>query len=77
MIEVTGQLSKGIDAADVNVSMKLNDMKPLHAKWIVDLYHEMQSKKEMIVQGFQYLGIRRVRTGRTEILQYSLKTTFL
>ena len=36
--EVSKQLRAGKAAADVTVSLKLSVIKPLHAKWIVDLY---------------------------------------
>ena len=35
--QVTNQLEKNVAPTDVNVSMKLSDMKPLHAQWIVEL----------------------------------------
>jgi len=38
--QVSIQLKKGTDPADVKVSSKLSDLKPLHASWIVDLYKE-------------------------------------
>ena len=35
---VSTQLSHGIAPADVKVSMKLSELKPLHTKWIVELF---------------------------------------
>ena len=35
---VSQQLKKGVAPGDVKVSMKMYDPKPLHARWIVDIY---------------------------------------
>ena len=32
-------------------------IKPLHAKWIIDLYDHWKADKEMIVSGFRAAGI--------------------
>ena len=42
---------------DVKVTLKLSMIKPLHAKWIVDLHHHLKAHKEMIVNGFGAAGI--------------------
>lgn len=55
--QVSIQLKKGTDPADVKVSSKLSDLKPLHASWIVDLYKHMSKEPEMIVNGFNGAGI--------------------
>ena len=44
-------------AADVKVSLKLSVIKPLHAKWIVDLYNTLKDDKEMAISGFRSAGI--------------------
>ena len=44
-------------SSDVKVCLKLSVMKPLHAKWIVDLHHHLKADKEMIVNGFRAAGI--------------------
>ena len=38
---------------DVKVSHLLWVIEPLHAKWIVDLYHQLKTDKEMIINGFR------------------------
>ena len=43
----------GKAAADVKVSFKLSVIKPLHAKWIVDLHNTLKDDKEMAANGFR------------------------
>ena len=35
---VNEQLKKGVATGDVNLSMKMSNLKPLHVGWIVDMY---------------------------------------
>ena len=35
---VSDQLRRGVAPGDVKVSMKLSDFKPLHARWIVEMF---------------------------------------
>ena len=44
-------------AADVKTSLKLSVIKPLHSKWIVDLYNTLKYDKEMEKNGFSSAGI--------------------
>ena len=44
-------------AADAKVSLKLSVIKPLHAKWIVDLYSTLEDDKEMAINDFRSAGI--------------------
>ena len=55
--KISKQLKKDIAPPDVKVSLRLSVIKPLHAKWIVDLYHHLKADKEMIVNGFRTAGI--------------------
>ena len=51
------QLRAGKAAADVRVSLKISVIRPLHAKWIVDLYNTHKDDKEMAINGFRSAGI--------------------
>ena len=42
---------------DGKVSLKLSDLKPLHAKWIVEMYGYLKQQKESVVKGFEKAGI--------------------
>ena len=55
--KVSKQLMNGRAAGDVKVSLKLSDLKPLHAKWIVDMYGYLKLQNESIVKGFEKAGI--------------------
>ena len=55
--EVKVQLDNGILATDVKVDVKLSTLKPMHAKWLMELYDKMQSKSNMIIKGFKKAGI--------------------
>ena len=54
---VSSQLSRGIAPGDVKVSLKLSDLKPLHAKWIVETYEYLKKQNETILKGFDKAGI--------------------
>lgn len=54
---VSAQLSNGTSPADVQVSLKLSILKPLHAKWIVESYNHLKEQKDSIIKGFESAGI--------------------
>ena len=37
--------------------MKMSDLKPMHARWIVDMYTYLKQQKESILNGFDKVGI--------------------
>ena len=43
--EVSNQLKRGISLCDANIALQLEIIKPLHAKWIVELYTHMQKEQ--------------------------------
>ena len=47
------QLNRGVAAHDVKVDVKLSIMKPLHAKWIIEMYHHPQRSKQIVISGFR------------------------
>ena len=55
--QVFTQLQIGKDSTDVKISSKSSDLKPIHARWIVDWYNHVLKKKEMIVRGSSSVGI--------------------
>ena len=55
--EVSKQLGAGRTAANVKVSLKLSAIKPLHVKWIVDLYDTLKDDKKMAINAFRSAGI--------------------
>ena len=45
-------MSNGITPGRVKVSLKLSDLKPLHAKWIVDTYNQLRKQNDSVIKGF-------------------------
>ena len=54
---VSKQLSNGVAPGDVKVSLKLSDLKPLHARWIVETYNHLKHQNDFIIKGFDAAGI--------------------
>ena len=51
------QLLDRTDPADVKVSLKLLDLKPLYAIWVVHLYNDIYQEKETITKQFDATAI--------------------
>ena len=66
--KVPVQLNKGIDPADIRVTLKLSNLKPLHASWIVDLYKRLSGNQEIIVHGFDSARMSEAVTKASAIL---------
>ena len=67
--EVSKQLRAGKTAADVKVSLKLSVIKPLHPKWIVDLYSTVKDDKKMEIKCFRSAGITEAIENTKDILE--------
>ena len=59
---VSKQLSNGVAPGDVKVSLKLSDLKPLHARWIVETYNHLKYQNDTIIKGFDAAGISEAIT---------------
>ena len=46
--KVLPQLNGDVAAHDVKVDVKLSIMKPLHAKWITEMYHHLKRSKQIV-----------------------------
>ena len=55
--QVFTELQNGKYPTDVKISSKLSDLKPTHARCIVDWYNHVIKEKEMIVIGLNSTGI--------------------
>ena len=53
---VSKQLSNGVIPGDVKVSLKLSDLKPLHTRWIVEIYNHLKYQNDSIIKGFDDSG---------------------
>ena len=66
--EVSFQLKKVIDPACIKITLKLSNLKPLHASWIDFLYKHLSDNQEVIVTGFDGAGISEAVSKATTIL---------
>ena len=55
--QVSQQLEKGIQPADVKVSLGLIELKVMHAKWILELYNHLCHQNEIVLNGFKAASI--------------------
>ena len=51
--KVLQQLNRGVVAHDVKVDVRLSTMKPLHARWIIDMYKHLKDSKVLVLSGFR------------------------
>ena len=51
----------------MKVSMKKSDLKPLHARWVVDMYAYLKQQKESILNGFDKAGITEAVKSANEV----------
>ena len=70
--QVAKQLLKGIPPADIQVSLNLDELKVMHARWISALYDYLCDQKEVILNGFQAAGIAEAVESASAVLQKSL-----
>ena len=52
---------------NVKVSLKMSDLKPLHARWIVEMHDYLKQKKESILNDFDKAGITKAATSANEV----------
>ena len=57
--KVLHQLNRGAAANDVKVDVKLSIMKPLHGKWIIEMYHHLKCSKQIVISGFRKAHITK------------------
>ena len=64
---VSKQLSNGVAPGDVKVSLKLSDLKPLHARWIVETYSYLKHQNDSIIKVFDAAGISEAITCANDV----------
>ena len=56
--QVIRALDEGKDIKNVEISLKLSIVKPLHAKWLIEMYNHMTSSgKDVCLKGWKVAGI--------------------
>lgn len=64
------QLTLGKKVEDIELKFQLTEMKPIHAKWLIEFYNEMSTKDgiEVIINGWKRSGIfEAVTKGSTSL----------
>ena len=51
--KVLQQLNRSVAVHNVKVDVKLSIIKPLHAKWIIEMYHHLRRSKQIVISGFR------------------------
>ena len=67
--KVLQQLNRGVAAHNVKVDVKLSIMKPLHAKWITEMYHHLKRSKQIEISGFRKVNITKAVTEADQLTQ--------
>ena len=67
--KVLQQLSRGVATHNVKVDVKLSIMKPLHAKWITEMYHHLKRSKQIEISGFRNVHITETVTEADQLTQ--------
>ena len=67
LIELAKQLSNKVAPGDVKVSLTLSDLKPLHARWIVETYNHLKHQNDSIIKGSDAAGISETITSANDI----------
>ena len=68
--QITRALDEGKDLNNIEVSLKLSVVKPLHAKWIIEMYDHMTSTagKAVCLKGWEVTGmLGAVKKGLKEL----------
>lgn len=60
--KVLDQLNNGVNAHDIKVDVRLSIIKPLHARWIIDMYKHLKNSRSIIINGFRKAHITKAVT---------------
>ena len=55
--EVKKQLHVLNEVYEIDISLKLSILKPIHGRWLLGLYDHLQNNKEIIINGSESAGI--------------------
>ena len=68
-VQVAKQLNEGKAPADVEVSLNLSEIKPLHAKWIYEMYEYLRGRSDLVLNGFESAGITEAVEKSNEVFE--------
>ena len=63
------QLNEGKASADVKVSLNLSKIKPLHAKWVYEMYEYLRRRSDLVLNGFESVGITEAVEKSNEVFE--------
>ena len=66
---MSNQLQHDISPCDVKIDLVLGIIKPLHAKWIVELFNIMKIEKEKIINGCDSAGVTEAMQSAKIVLE--------
>ena len=77
--QVAKQLNEGKAPADVEVSLNLSEIKPLHAKWIYEMYEYLRGRSDLIWSKNQTKFLKELKTPSLllEMIRTNLKPILL
>ena len=67
--QVAKQLNESKAPADVEVSLDLSEIKPLHAKWIYEMYEYLRGRSDLVWNGLESAGIIEAVEKTNEVLE--------
>ena len=67
--KVLQQLNRGVAAHDVKVDVKMNIMKLLQAKWIIEMQHHLKRSKQIVISGFRRARITEAVSEADQLAQ--------
>ena len=60
--EVKKQLDEGTEVYEIDIPLKLSILKPIHGRWLLELYDHLRNNKKIIINGFESAGITEAVT---------------
>ena len=66
---VAKQLNEGKAPADVEVSLNLSEIKPLHAKWVYEMYEYLRGCSDLVLNGFESARITEAVEKSNEVFE--------
>ena len=65
--QVVNQLKKGKNPADVNITLKLSEVRRLRTKYTEQIFEHLKTLKDLIFNGFESVGITEAEEKYNEI----------
>ena len=72
--KVSKRFSNGVAPGDVKVSLKFSDLKPLHARWMVETYNHLKQSSHFIIIGLDAAEISEAITCANDVFTRLVNT---